>query len=650
MAERILPPIDDVLLEFREHLRECGLLEPDNADNVRVWMKGATPKATEKPDDGQLDGSAARAAHFSDRLSDLLGLPIDMLSTAGEANHLYQSTLRGQDIPRHQSAAVLEVGETRTLVSFGRGGRPESASSTFSDASSFGNAESCLELGWGRLLLDNLPDPEEVRLARLDLLTQLAQLDEPTQAALREAMRGRTVFLGMTPVYQRLLRLERALEAADTNPGKEALPPLADGLTPAFLDACLAEEGLVRLGTALDASVQPVEELASDTGGDGDETGLVMPIVTEVVEPVSLVELVGTLVILNVLAGFFEIDRFHFGAPGGLDAGLLLDLIRRQVTARNDAFGAILRERYARTYPQARRALENLFPEWYDCLEGRAKDRTSILYKLNESALSADPESPPLHTPEDAAQRVTDGHGFTLVLRDVSTKGIAQVLGGILRAIRSGNLEILIIKNYRGESPDTPPYFSDGHIERIRLAMEERRRQAPPILQSPPPLVVEGADVLKSSGYTSTQFRIRLRNSDTGAFDLPDVDLHVCGERVYRFYHGPDHLVYDIRAGKDIYQANPALRARFEPEVRPLLEAIETMTEADFQRFTDYRGRIYAFLRGLEIRGICETGASPENPPEPPPDLPIVCHWKSLAYLSELRQQLLHADHPSPEE
>lgn len=626
MAERMLPRIDDVLLEFREHLRECGLLESDNAADVQVWMKGAIldepAGGSESPGNrSEHKRAAVRAAHFSD----ILGLPVDILSTAGEADHFYQSVLRGQNIARYQPVVALDVNEARTLLAFGKGHQPEWPSG-------ISNVNPCLELGWGRLLLNNPLSPGEVSLACLDVMTQL---DEPVNAVLWSAMRNRMVFLGMTPVYQRLLQLEKVLAS-----GEEKMIPLDDGLTLAFLNACLTPEGLARLGAALASPVHPVEEITPSCGEnqDSDETGLVMPIVTETVEPVSPVELVGTLVILKALADFIGIERFHFGAGGGLDAGLLLDMTHRQIMARNDVFGAILRERYEETYPQTRRALENLFPELRHCLEGRAKDQTSIVYKLNESALSPDPDSPPLHTLEEAARRVTDGHGFTLVLRNVSPIGIAQVLDGLLRAIRSGNLEALIIKNYRGERPDTPPYFSDENIDRIRRAMEEHRLQSPPMLQSPPPLVIEGADVLKSSGYTSTQFRIRLRNLDTGAFDLPDVDLHVCGERVYRFYHGPDHLVYDIRAGKDIYQANSSLRAGFEPEVRPLLETIEAMTEADFQRFTDYRGQIYAYLRNLEIAG---DGAISGKPPEPPPDLPAVCHLENLTRLNDLRQRLL---------
>lgn len=314
---------------------------------------------------------------------------------------------------------------------------------------------------------------------------------------------------------------------------------------------------------------------------------------------------------------------------------MLNEVIQHQIARRNEMFSGALYEYYERAYPQTRQALENLFPEFRAHLQGRVKDRVSITNKLNKRAFAVAADACHIKTLAEAGQHIKDGHGFTFVLNDVSRPHMMQIRDGVLRAIRSGNLEVLVIKNYRGADQDTLPYFSDVDIDQVRMATENRRLQLPPSMRPPQVLVIDGSGIVKPSGYTTTQMRIRLRNPESGEFDLPIVDLHICGENVYRFYRGADHLVYDIREGKDIYKGNSYVRSRFEPEVRPLLDAIEAMPEAQFRCFTEYRGKTYAYLRQLE------SGQSEAQPPELPPELPSVCHLDNLTRLSELQQRLL---------
>jgi hypothetical protein len=692
MTEPILPDVDSVLQEFQEQLRENGLLEPENNHDIKVLLKATERDLPKQPlSDAQSMGdttSQSRLEHArgvaadqaaAARFAQTLGLPVTVLSPAQEAEFLYKSVLRTQEKAGKNSpmgrapSLVVDISETTTFLACGKDILPLQGNSHSRNEpleSETPRLPSWLELGWGTLLLENPANPLEVQLAQAEVTRQL---EETPGAMFQHAAQAHAVFIGMNEAYQWLTCLEtpkpqhntlqdlkdvvdqvnadlesmaNASDAELLNPDTPyTSPPSSDNpnptpLTVASPDASgqnvtpSAPEGLLDnviengLNTArLDYylsmdGLAKLAEIVPDQAASDDP---------EALSP--LAELVGSLIILRALSEFLGIDCFQFGASGGLNAGLLDDAVRQQVVERNSLFSQILHTRYEESYAQAQHALEQLFPELKHCLEGRVKEPMSITHKLNVSAFK--PDAAPLHTLEEAFQRITDGHGFVFVLRDVLRPAIVQIRDGLFRAIRCGHLELIAIKNYRGADPDTVPYFRDDDIVQIRLAMEQYRMQSPAAHRLPRPVVLEGDDTLKPSGYTATQLRIRLRNPETNEFDLPDVDLHICGEKVYRFFRGADHLVYDIRQGKDIYQGNSDIKACFEPEVRPLLEAIETMSETLFNQFSDYRGQTYAYLRQLEM------GQTPSQPPRPPDDLPDICHLAHLTRLGNLQRRLI---------
>lgn len=657
--------------------------------------QGTAANTTDQASPTDLENAPGMIADqtYAARFAQTLGLPVTVLSPAQEAEFLYKSVLRTQEKTGKQSAIgrppslVVDISETTTFLACGKDILPlqtnpgsNSDSPHLEPESETPRLPSWLDLGWGTLLLENPANPLEVQLAHADVIRQL---EETPGNLFRHAAQAHAIFIGMNEAYQWLTCLETQKPQHST---LQDLKDVVDQVNADLEQMADASDSASHSGTAPSAprsdnrasstKPQPNEKEAPATYSNGSsnasapnainsapeglldnviENGLntarldyylsmdglarlaeIVPDQAASDDPEALsplVELVGSLVILRALSEFLGIECFQFGASGGLNAGLLDSAVRQQVVERNSLFSQVLHTRYQESYAQAQHALEQLFPELKHCLEGRVKEPMSITHKLNVNAFK--PDAAPLHTLEEAFQRITDGHGFVFVLRDVSRPAIVQIRDGLFRAIRCGYLELIAIKNYRGADPDTIPYFRDDDIVQIRLAMEQYRMQSPAAHRLPRPVVLEGDDTLKPSGYTATQLRIRLRNPETNEFDLPDVDLHICGEKVYRFYRGADHLVYDIRQGKDIYQGNPDIKACFEPEVRPLLEAIETMSETLFNQFSDYRGQTYAYLRQLEL------GQTPNQPPRPPDDLPDICHLAHLTRLGNLQRRLI---------
>jgi hypothetical protein len=482
---------------------------------------------------------------------------------------------------------LLDVGATATFLTFGVA-KPAR-----------------LDLGWDILPLTQPGNAMEVQRGLEAVLHFLACY---AGNVIHDAALGRRALLLSTPFYEKLLSLE-ALHSGDTQ---------VSALEASFLSCLLNQAGLAWLQCHTPEA--------------------------------ALRQTVGSLLTLSALARFLAIERLEFSAPLQPEAAILSCMQRMQAMAYHEGLARVFYERLVISFPENFQRLRHLFPVFCHQLEGRVKDIDSIAHKLNER-LSPE-NAQPLATLRQAENCVNDGHGFTIALQDPSRENLVLIREVLLRAIRTGDLEVSAVKNYRSAALDCLPYFEESDIEQLWMAIEWRRLRSPPVLRSSwRAEVAEGQAALKSSGYTTTQLTIRLRNPQTGEFDLPEVDLHICGEKVYQFYRGADHLVYDIREGKDLFKHNPYIRAQFKLDVQPLLEAIQRMPQACFMRFTEYRQQIYTYLR------LLESGDIVLSPPAPPEGLPTCCHLDNLTRLSHLQRALIQEaaknapglEHASPE-
>jgi hypothetical protein len=227
---------------------------------------------------------------------------------------------------------------------------------------------------------------------------------------------------------------------------------------------------------------------------------------------------------------------------------------------------------------------------------------------------------------------IGDAHGLTLIVDPVSRENIQQVRDYLITAIRDEKIQVLEIKNHKGASEMATPYFTKLDLDLIQGSMDAVRYSLSGMKDCPPKMRI-AEDTIKASGYTAVHVKLRLRNPKTRNYDMPPCELQIRGRAVDEFYEA-EHLVHDIRVGKDLFKNNAAVRAEFEPQVGPLRNAIETMSERQFEQFTQYLSAYYLYC--LEI----EKGLKPEKP-QLPAALPRMCGIDELKRLSQLQRNLL---------
>jgi ppGpp synthetase/RelA/SpoT-type nucleotidyltranferase len=567
--------LESALLEYKQ-----AMLDQDiHPDNFRVVITSDLRAAV-----GEQEWPL-----FLRRMEEKLGKIIDVLEPLEEAAYLYASTLRtAPGVALRRAGLVVEVGEEAIRLVFGKGPRKIEETLT---------AKGLLPFGTQALSLEDAFGPIDVALARE---TARAALRDGLSQELTDAAKGRNVYLAGDAVLDLLFALEAERPVSEAN-------PITNGLDATIMDWYLSPEGLEHL--------QQVEQEGR---------------YTESLGPNAISMLIERLIFLRELPAALGFERYRFGSGGGEQAGLLDEMVRTEVSRRMERYGRALHKRYRREYPEAQRILGEIFPDVR--VRGRAKDAASIADKLNRKAMRTGPQKQVIQDIDDAGRLIGDGHGLRLVLETTRRDRIETIREQLITAIRNGVVQILEINNCHAGGPDALPYFTEEDIIRIRMAAETTRQALPTEDRPPVVKVLDGPGAIKPSGYTTTQLNIRLRNPETGHFDLI-CELQIRGIEVERF-SAAEHLIHDFRRGKDPYKKNPRIREHFEPEVAPLLKAIQEMREAEFRKFTDYLSRFYLHCRRLESGYTV-----PE--PELPVDLPAVCHVNNIKRLSRLQRELI---------
>jgi len=496
------------------------------------------------------------------------------------ANHLALSGLLKtvQDDPVSSNlhgAILLNVGCHATFLSFGS------------------SWPARLSLGWQNLDWQSLDNDSSTDLSIVVQENRDAILDCLTTHAgkvIHNVALGRRVLLAESPFHQKLLRLQAASSVFRSKNS------LYSGLNADFLRCMLSKAGLAWISHHTDTS--------------------------------EFYPLISYALILSALSSFFAIEWFEACYPLQPEAAMLTHMQRLQAIVHHEFLADSLHTHLLANYADNFRALRQLFPDFKDQIEGRVKDVDSITHKLN--AILHPENREPVESVEDAATLVNDGHGFTIALKESSRNNIISIRDALLEAIETGDIKVHAVKNYRGPDVDCPPYFEEVDITLLNIAVQNKKSGNASV--KPEEL---STIIVKNSGYTTTQLNLLIKNPETGNYDLPEIDLHICGEKVYDFYKGADHLIYDCRVGKDLAKHNSYIRAQILIEAKPLLEAIQNISEEQFQCFTAYRQKIYTYLRRLEL------GEDHLNPPELPAELPDCCHLDNLTRLSNLQRALI---------
>lgn len=567
--------LESALLEYKQNLLDQAV----NPEDVRVVI---TPDLRAAVGEDEWPW-------FLRRLEEKLGKVIDVIDPLQEAGYLYAGTLRNElAMSAHRKNLVIQVEQETAHMVFGTGPRNIEDVLTLKGLLPFGTSALALEDPFGLI---------DVALARE---TARASLRDGLAMDILPGAKNRTVYLAGDPILDVLFEIDAQRPGSDTE-------PMGLELSCGMMDWYLCPEGLQQL-QRMDLEAAYAELVGAD----------------------GIRQLIEKMVLLRELAGYLGFERYRFGSGGGKKAGMLDEMVRSQIARRMDRYARSLNRRYRREYPEALNVLREIFPGVR--IRGRAKDSASIADKLTRKASRTGARKYVIQDINDAGRLIGDGHGLRLVLETTARNHTETIRDQLVHAIRNGTVQVLEINNFHTGGPDSLPYFPEEDIARIRMAAERARRELPFEDRPQPVKIMDGPGAVKPSGYTTTQLNIRIKNPVTGRADLI-CELQIRGVEVERF-SAAEHLIHDFRRGKDPYKKSRKIREHFEPEVTPLLNAIQEMPEDEFRKFTEYLSRFYLHCRRLESGYVV-----PE--PELPAGLPQVCHVDNIKRLSRMQRELI---------
>lgn len=556
---RSVETLESTMLQIKQLLVDHGV----TPENTRIFATAAL-REHEKGGD------------VAERLTRLMNQPVRIISPRQEAKYIYQGVLRDMGIAPRQKNLVLEVGGGSTEFAFGVGPRHVEKELT---------GKGYMPLGSRELALAKPFDPVEVAAAQALVKHALSEYLTPEVI---ETAGKRPVYLGRSSIY-------RILDDIEIRRTGHSL--IREGLGREKIDWYLGKDGLKHLSDLH-------REKRYEKYGDS-----------------VLKNLVGKLAILRQISEVMNIETFHFGNDGGMKAGVVDNLARRQIAARMQDYGQSLQREYLDQLPEILYQLEGIFPDLArrpGAIKWRAKDAVSIADKLTRKATrtgSAQALIPDL----DAARRlIGDGHGLRLVLDKAGRENVEQVRDNLIAAIRDGKIRLLEVRNYHGGGEHARPYFTsadlspDGEPGDIEMILDAARAQGQVVK------VRTGENAVKRSGYTTTQFKIQFQNPRTGGFENgPVAELQVRGEMLDKFCR-IEHLLYDIQKGKNVYKDDGTgeLRAKLEPIIRPLADTLDELSEPDHKRFQAYLTEMYDYIRRAETGENATYPELPEGLPE----------------------------------
>lgn len=249
-------------------------------------------------------------------------------------------------------------------------------------------------------------------------------------------------------------------------------------------------------------------------------------------------------------------------------------------------------------------------------LKGRPKNRVSILDKLIERAVfykkirkikrdntltQAEKDlkiselraaKKKFNTDDDFARKfVDDLVGTRLVVKDPVPENIDKIVNSLVEAIKNDKIVITEIKNYYGAGNQKGVYFNENHIAKIKAAAKDKDITIKSI----------DAPIPKDSGYCTVQMKIKHKSGNWG-------ELQIRGQHINEI-ENVEHIVYDLKKGKDIIKGNLELAKLFYP----IKKAIKKLSAEKYSEYQDYVVKMYKFARDKEIGVISEQPIIPNG-------------------------------------
>jgi hypothetical protein len=203
----------------------------------------------------------------------------------------------------------------------------------------------------------------------------------------------------------------------------------------------------------------------------------------------------------------------------------------------------------------------------------RSKNRGSIQAKMIKKYKAGKP----IQKLKDVRRLISDGLGARLVLDDTGPEAIQGLVDSLERGIKSGEVVLERLKNYRLASGNA--YLSDTQVDTLRKAVNNTGKTLN---------VLEGDDAVKSSGYISLHLKII---TDDGVAS----ELQVRGELIDQLSEVV-HVFYDYKSGKNLspmYKDNK--------QVKKVLNRMKSLSKEEEESFSSYIIELFEYYRKVEL-------------------------------------------------
>lgn len=216
----------------------------------------------------------------------------------------------------------------------------------------------------------------------------------------------------------------------------------------------------------------------------------------------------------------------------------------------------------------------------------RSKSFESIYDKISKEVLKGKEIS-------DISQAriiIRDLIGTRFILDDVSPEAIQKIVDNICKGIESGRIKPYRISNYANGSKR---YFSEEQIKQIQASAAKKGIE----------ISRYEADQVSVSGYVTAQMNLTYSNGAAGEIQIRSNLMHKYAE--------PEHIVYDMRMGKNIGKNISEL----EKYLEPVEDAVFKLKRNGLDKLYDkYILDCYKYIRNYELAEIKPIFELPQMP------------------------------------
>lgn len=218
----------------------------------------------------------------------------------------------------------------------------------------------------------------------------------------------------------------------------------------------------------------------------------------------------------------------------------------------------------------------------------RSKSFESIYDKISKDVLKGGE----IKDISQARKVVRDLVGTRLILDDVSPEAMQKIVDNICKGIENGKLTSYRISNY---AKDSRRYLSEEQFKQIQAAAAKKGIEIPRI----------ESDQISATGYVTAQMNFIHSNGVSGEIQIRGKLMHNYAER--------EHIIYDMRMGKNLGKNIPEL----EKFLEPLEDAVLKLERNGLNKVYDkYIHDCYKYIRKFEegkIKGAFKLPKFPQK-------------------------------------